>query len=587
MRRRAVSKKPTSALMESKICRVCLDRTATISLFDLHDNVQYREKILKCVSVTIEEGDGFPDSICENCASELSISYEFAQKCEASDRALRCLGLLQTPDLTEDFKTVMKFEPMPEELIPECADEALEYDDYDDHISESKYNLEIAPLITSENDNKKTRTLQDKYKRPLPNYLRKTKHRVYSGPIQCMICGKILKCQSAYEVHMRTHTKEKPFSCDLCKKNFPTKNSLKCHISRHYGASYKPTSNPDWDSRKKINRYKSPPVLCVICGLKVKCRSAMETHMRTHTGDKPFNCSECHKCYSLKGTLMKHIQVKHTKVRKTRFICEHCGKEFYAKSNIIVHLRIHTGEKPHACPFCEEKFAQASSLIRHKRCHTGEKPFKCQICAKAFRDRSLLNKHQSVHSEARDFVCHICSKALKTREALRAHIDRHNNPGKYICNFCGTTFSIKGNLNLHVQRIHSEKSGTCVECHKTVANLPAHMRSHSGEKLFICKLCNQRFMTQRSLSHHMGFKHRDAAKFKCSTGQCDKAFPLISMLEFHMLKAHLDTTPYVCQHCARGFLRPCDLSRHLRVNHMESTKIKSQFIKTVKTSPPT
>lgn len=566
--------------MESKICRVCLDRTATISLFDKHDSLQYREKIMKCVTVVIEEGDGLPDAICENCASELSISFEFVQKCEASDRALHCFGLLQAPNLKEE-KMEIKLESFSKDMVPEYADEALKYDDYIDHLLDSKYDLDIA-AIKSEKKPKKKRM-------PQPKHVRMIKQRVYSGPIQCTVCGRLLKCRSAHVLHMRSHTKEKPFICDLCKKSYRNKSSLKAHIKKHYGINEleKRKHRPllGWDGRNK--KEKPSPILCVICGLKVNCRSALETHMRKHTGDKPFSCPDCDKSYTLKGSLMRHIDVNHSKGRSSRFICEHCGKNFFSKTNIVIHLRIHTGERPYSCPFCEERFIQISTLIRHKRCHTGEKPYRCQTCSKAFKDRSLLNKHQAVHSEARDFICHICSKAMKSREALRAHIDRHNNPDKFVCTFCGTAFTVKGNLNIHVRRMHSEKSGICTICHKSFPNLPAHMRFHSGEKPFICKLCNQGFATQRSLSHHIGFKHRDFAKFKCTTGQCDKAFPLISMLEFHVLKAHLDTTPYICQHCARGFLRPCDLSRHLRMNHMEHAHVKSKFIKTVQISDNT
>ena len=51
------------------------------------------------------------------------------------------------------------------------------------------------------------------------------------------------------------------------------------------------------------------------------------------------------------------------------FKCLFCGKVCTQRSNIVAHVRIHTGEKPFDCLICRKGFAQKSNLKRHLKVH--------------------------------------------------------------------------------------------------------------------------------------------------------------------------------------------------------------------------
>ncbi|CDQ92695.1 unnamed protein product, partial [Oncorhynchus mykiss] len=97
--------------------------------------------------------------------------------------------------------------------------------------------------------------------------------------------------------------------------------------------------------------------------------------------------------------------------------CEYCGKVFKNCSNLTVHRRSHTGERPYKCELCNYACAQSSKLTRHMKTHgqMGKEVYRCDICQMPFSVYSTLEKHMKKwHGE------HLMTNEVKIEQAERS-----------------------------------------------------------------------------------------------------------------------------------------------------------------------
>ena len=182
-----------------------------------------------------------------------------------------------------------------------------------------------------------------------------------------------------------------------------------------------------------------------------------------------------------KNKIFKETSIESTQNKQN--ICHICNKPFSTLGNMRNHIiTIHQNYRPFRCiyPGCNKRYSIESRYQVHLRTHLGEKPFVCQICNKSFNEKGNLKTHLRFHSELRPFKCPQCTKCYKTKGHLKDHIEiQHDLIKKYLCKFCNKKFG-------------------------RISTLKAHIRTHTGEKNFKCKLegCNKYFAEKGNMEIH-------------------------------------------------------------------------------------
>ncbi|KAI8044592.1 hypothetical protein M5D96_000762 [Drosophila gunungcola] len=201
---------------------------------------------------------------------------------------------------------------------------------------------------------------------------RKTQCENREKQFTCTRCGYKFMWESNLLQHMQLqHEKQEDQELDESKE--ASGDEPKAEVGQFHGPDGK-GSNPVKVSNRATSPKEPKRFLCAFCGKAVSSSSNLIIHMRRHTGEKPFKCEYCTMAFPRSSDLQCH--------RRT-----HTGERPH-------HMRIHSGERPYKCTYCEKSFTQSNDLTLHIRRHTGERPYQCGVCGERFIQGTALKNHR-------------------------------------------------------------------------------------------------------------------------------------------------------------------------------------------------
>jgi len=323
----------------------------------------------------------------------------------------------------------------------------------------------------------------------------------------CCLCGKMLSSFSSLDRHMLVHSGERPFSCEVCAQTFTTNGNMHRHRRTHNevrqscesdgsaGSANKKirkrkaeTLLPRSDKHVKDNLDETPyaPLKCPICADPFFSELSMEVHIISLHPGKEIKCEECnHPCPSY-NYFKLHKNMFHFKPGSATGFPPLPPQPYGGALSMMVASQEKSHHSP--APLLIPSHLAALSPLPLKREMEHEDVMNSSFCSDlgGQQDDDPALKEMKLKGE---FPCRLCPAVFPNLRALKGHNKEHLLSPPFECNV-----------------------GTCRYNTGDKSNLLQHMRGHTGQKPFECKICNFGFTTKANCERHVKNKHNKNCK---------------------------------------------------------------------------